>query len=166
MIPSGCFIFRCLRRRQRSSLLIPCSVSGTFDAGECVVGMLSSGSKSFLRPTCDPPSNDFVMRDAMDAQEVAVGWWPGDRKHDGAAFYAFAHPAPEGFGATTLSPEAARWDSVLGEYLLDWADVCRSADPHGAGVEFAHSAFRHACLICGWDPALPASIEGKPPPVS
>jgi hypothetical protein len=114
----------------------------------------------------DPPSNDFIMRNAMDAQEVAVGWWPGDRKHDGAAFYAFAHPAPEGFGATTLSPEAARWDSVLGEYLLDWADVCRSADPHGDGVEFAHSAFRHACLICGWDPALPASIEGKPPPVS
>jgi hypothetical protein len=114
----------------------------------------------------DPPSNDFIMRNAMDAQEVAVGWWPGDRKHDGAAFYAFAHPAPEGFGAMTLSPEATRWDSVLGEYLLDWADVCRSTDPHGAGVEFAHSAFRHACLICGWDPALPASIEGKPPPVS
>ena len=24
----------------------------------------------------DPPSDDFIMRNAMDAQEVAVGWWP------------------------------------------------------------------------------------------
>jgi Family of unknown function (DUF5996) len=114
----------------------------------------------------DPPSSDFIMRNAMDAQEVAVGWWPGDRNYDRAAFYAYAHPAPEGFGAMTLSPEAARWDSALGEYVLDWADVCQSSDPHGAGVEFAQSAFRHACLICGWDPVLPASIESKPPPVS
>jgi len=45
----------------------------------------------------DPPSNDFIMRNAMDAQEVAVGWWPGDPRYDKAAFYAYAHPAPEGF---------------------------------------------------------------------
>jgi len=32
-------------------------------------------------------------------------------------------------------------------------------------VEFARSAFRHACIVCEWDPALPASVEGDPPPV-
>ena len=26
----------------------------------------------------DPPSDDFIMRNSMDSQEVAVGWWPGD----------------------------------------------------------------------------------------
>ena len=45
----------------------------------------------------DPPSDDFIMRNAMDAQEVAVGWWPGDARYGKAAFYAYAHPAPEGF---------------------------------------------------------------------
>ena len=35
----------------------------------------------------DPPSDDFIMRNAMDAQEVAVGWWPGDARYDHAAFY-------------------------------------------------------------------------------
>ena len=45
----------------------------------------------------DPPSDDFIMRNAMDAQEVAVGWWPGDPRYGKAAFYAYAHPAPEGF---------------------------------------------------------------------
>ena len=114
----------------------------------------------------DPPSSDFIMRNAMDAQEVAIGWWPGDGKYDGAAFYAYAHPAPEGFETLTLSPEAAHWNPEMGEYLLDWADVCKSPQPHATGVEFAHSAFGHACLVCGWDPALPASIEGKPPPIA
>src|ERR1019366_35076 len=56
----------------------------------------------------DPPSADFIMRNAMDAQEVAVGWWPGDTRHPAAALYAYAHPAPEGFGRTALSPSAER----------------------------------------------------------
>jgi hypothetical protein len=113
----------------------------------------------------DPPSQDFIMRNAMDAQEVAVGWWPGDARHGGAAFYAYAHPAPDGFADATLSPAGARWDAELGEYVLDWEDLAQSADPHAAAVEFAHSAFRHACAVCKWDPALAASADGTPPPV-
>jgi Family of unknown function (DUF5996) len=113
----------------------------------------------------DPPSDDFIMRNAMDVQEVAVGWWPGDARYEKAAFYAYAHPAPDGFAAATLSPAAARWDGALGEYILDWDDVCAAADPHATAVEFARSAFHHACLVCDWDPALLASAEGTPPPV-
>ena len=114
----------------------------------------------------DPPSDDFIMRNAMDAQEVAIGWWPGDPRSGKAAFYAYAHPAPEGFAAATLSPASARWDAALGEYILDWEDVCSSPDPHAVGLEFARSAFRHACAVCDWDPVLPASTEGTPPPVA
>lgn len=113
----------------------------------------------------DPPSDDFIMRNAMDAQEVAVGWWPGDTRYGRAAFYAYAHPAPEGFAAATLSPAAARWDAALGEYVLDWEDVCAADDPHAFALEFARSAFRHSCLVCGWSPDLAASAEGTPPPV-
>src|SRR5215211_7478770 len=114
----------------------------------------------------EPPSDDFIMRNAMDSQEVAVGWWPGDPRHDGAAFYAYAHPAPEGFAGARLEPAAARWEDALGEYVLEWADAVATGDPHAAGVAFARSAFRHACLVCDWDPGLPASAEGTPPPVS
>ena len=112
-----------------------------------------------------PPSNDFIMRNAMDAQEFAIGWWPGDPRYGKAAFYAYAHPAPEGFAAATLAPASARWDTALGEYVLDWADVCNSPDPLAVGLEFAHSAFRHACLVCEWDEKLLASVEGNPPPL-
>ena len=54
------------------------------------------------------------MRNAMDAQEVAVGWWPGDPRHGQAAFYAYAHPAADGFSQATLAPDAAHWDGGPG----------------------------------------------------
>ncbi len=113
----------------------------------------------------DPPSEDFIMRNAMNAQEVAVGWWPGDARYEKPAFYAYAHPAPEGFAEAELSPPAAHWEGSLGEYVLDWEDVCAAADPHAFALEFARSAFRHACLVCDWDPELLAGAEGDPPPV-
>jgi hypothetical protein len=114
----------------------------------------------------DPPSDDFLMRNAMDSQEVAIGWWPGDQGYDSAAFYAYAHPAPEGFADGRLSPGAARWDEQLGEYVLDWSDVREASDPRAAALDFARSAFRHACLVCDWDPVLSNSAEGTPPPVA
>jgi hypothetical protein len=105
------------------------------------------------------------MRNAMDAQEVAVGWWPGDGSHGRAAFYAYAHPAPADFADASLSPAAARWEPELGEYVLDWDDVRAAADPHAFALEFLRSAFSHACLVCNWDHALRSSAEGDPPPV-
>jgi len=114
----------------------------------------------------DPPSDDFIMRNSMDAQEVAVGWWPGDPRYDSAAFYAYAHPAPDGFADGEVGPAAAHWAPELGLFALDWEDARATGDPHAAALEFAHSAFQHACIVCGWDPALAASAEGAPPPVA
>jgi hypothetical protein len=129
-------------------------------------GSFDLATNLFSGEPADPPSDDFIMRNSMDAQEVAVGWWPGDERLGRPAFYAYAHPAPEGFGGARLSPAAARWDGELGLYVLDWDDARVAADPHAFALEFARSGFRHACVVCGWDPALPASAEGVPPPVS
>ena len=113
-----------------------------------------------------PPSDGFITRNSMDAQEVAIGWWPGDQGYAKAAFYAYAHPAPEGFPDATLSPASARWDAVLGEFIIDWDDVRQSPDAHATGLQFARSAFHHACTLGDWDPSLLASAEGTPPPIS
>lgn len=119
----------------------------------------------FSGAPAEPPGDDFIMRNAMDAQEFAVGWWPGDSRYGKPALYAYAHPAPDEFASADIAPYAARWDSDLGEYLLDWEDVCAAPDPHAYALEFMRSAFRHTCMVCEWDPALPASAEGDPPPV-
>ena len=95
----------------------------------------------------DPPTDDFIMRNAMDAQEVAVGWWPGDARHEQAAFYAYAHPAPEAFFRGNLRP--GRWHAELGEYVLDWNDVRAADDPRATALAFARSAFQYACAVCG-----------------
>jgi hypothetical protein len=111
----------------------------------------------------DPPSDDFIMRNSMNAQEVAVGWWPGDQRNERAAFYAYAHPSPVGFERAVLA--AGRYDTTLGEFILDWDEVRASPDPHALALEFARSVFRHSCAVAEWDPALSASAEGTPPPV-
>ncbi len=128
-------------------------------------GSFDLATNLFSGEPAEPPSDDFIMRNAMDAQEVAVGWWPGDARYPKAAFYAYAHPAPEGFSGATLAPPAARWDATLGEFILDWDDIRGLDDPHGAAMSFASTAFRHACVVCAWDPTLAASAEGTPPPV-
>ena len=53
--------------------------------------------------------------------------------------------------------------AALAEYILDWEDVVAGDDPHALALDFARSAFGHACEVCAWDPALAASAEGKPP---
>ncbi len=113
----------------------------------------------------EPSSDDFIMRNAGDAQQIEVGWWPGDARYHRAAFFAFAAPAPDDFANGSLSPSASRWDTDLGEYVLDWDDVISSADPHRAALEFGRSAVDHACSVCGWDPQLASSAQGIPPPV-
>ena len=113
----------------------------------------------------DPPSSEFIMRNSANAQQIEVGWWPGDARYPRPAFFAFAFPAPDGFEAATLSPSAAHWNTELREYVLDWDDVRVAPDPHRAALDFGRSAIRHACMVCGWDPDLATSAEGVPPPV-
>jgi hypothetical protein len=113
----------------------------------------------------DPPSDDFIMRNGADAQQISIGWWPGDPNHDRAAFFALAYPTPDGFGGADLSPAPGRWDPELGEYVLDWDEIRESPDPRALALDFARSAFGHACSVCDWDPALAATAQGVPPPI-
>jgi Family of unknown function (DUF5996) len=134
---------------------------GTFD----VAVSLYSG-----RPVT-PPSSGFIRRNSANAEQVEVGWWPGDARYPRSAFFAFAlpgdgHAAAGDALARAELPAPGRWDERLGEFLLDWDDVRTSAGPQDMVLQFARSVIRHACAVCAWDPALAASADGAIPPVS
>ncbi|MDE3189411.1 MAG: hypothetical protein KGL94_01185 [Acidobacteriota bacterium] len=115
----------------------------------------------FSGRTAEPPSDDFIWRNAGDAQQIELGWWPGDTRYGRAAFYGYAYPSPAGFAGQRLSPDAARWNETLGEYVLD-SDDATPAD----ALAFCRSVTAYACTVCAWDPPLAASLEGSPPPVA
>ena len=117
----------------------------------------------FSGAPADPPSDDFIMRNAMDATEVAVGLWPGDDRYPRPAFYGYAHPARPGFEEARLP--GGGWNAELGEYVLDWDEAIAQDDPHAYVVAWCRELFRHACVVCDWDPHLAGSAHGTPPPV-
>ena len=66
----------------------------------------------FSGEPAEPPSSDFIMRNAMDAQEVAVGWWPGDARYPQGRLLRLRPPgAGRVRDRATLAPAAARWDA-------------------------------------------------------
>ena len=77
----------------------------------------------------DPPSGGFIVRNAADAEQIEIGWWPGDASYPHAAFYAFAYPHREGVEHGAVSPSAARWDTELGEYIRDDLLASRTSRP-------------------------------------
>jgi hypothetical protein len=127
---------------------------GSFDLG---VTLFSGGP-------AEPPSDDFLMRNAMNAQQLAVGWWPGDQRYPRAAFYAYVYPSPPGLADAEISPGA--WNAELGEFFLDWDDAAAQADPHETVLGFFRSFARETLGRAGWDATLVASLEGVPPPIA
>ena len=105
---------------------VPRAVRGRSTPVNAWWGSFDLAVNLFSGDPADPPAGDFIMRNAMDAQEVAVGWWPGDERYGRAAFYAYAHPAPAA-SRRRRSSRGGAWDAALGEYVLDWDDVVAGA---------------------------------------
>jgi hypothetical protein len=87
------------------------------------------------------------MRNSADVQQISVSWWPGDLRYGHAAFFAFAYPSvPD---RRTRPFPAGRWDSQIGEYLLDWHDVRVAPDPRRVVVDFGRAVMRPAPCAAG-----------------
>src|SRR5438445_608793 len=100
------------------------------------------------RPRCSPRrtvrAHSSPPWTCADAEQIEIGWWPGDARYPRAAFFGFVSPAPPGLSEATVAPAAARWDTELGEFLLDWDDARAADDPAGAAIDFGRSVIRHA----------------------
>jgi hypothetical protein len=101
----------------------------------------------------DPPPNaDAMTRIAMDAQEVAAGFWPGDDRFPEPAFYCYAFPKPAGIEQATIGPASAGWHAGLGEFVLRYDDVRAAASPRAALLEFLTTTYDAATKLAALDP--------------
>src|SRR5438445_13285535 len=64
------------------------------------------------------PGADKMTQEAYSHEVSSVGFWPGGGTVEGAAFYSYAAPEPQGFKDKRVRPNAAFYDPQLGECLL------------------------------------------------
>jgi hypothetical protein len=86
------------------------------------------------------------VRNAGDAQQIEVGWWPGDPRYPRAAFFAYAYPAPEGFAAETPGRLRALLEIPAGQRVSEWERL-RRAPVRTSGPSLGRALARAAEVI-------------------
>jgi hypothetical protein len=100
-----------------------------------------------------PPSDDIIMREAMDAEEICAGFWPGDDRFPEPAFWCYAYPKPAGLENEKIAPSAASWNNEMGEFILRYEDVRTADAPREALREFFTSTYEACAKLAKWDQA-------------
>ncbi len=124
-----------------------------------------SGRPAPLHPGGIPHLPDAVVQEAYSHEVSSAGFWPGDENTPAAMFYSYAYPTPAGFAESRVSPESARFDSGLGEFLLPYETVRMAADPDAALLAFLQSTYDAAANSGRWDRAaldVPLGQIGRP----
>jgi hypothetical protein len=95
-----------------------------------------------------------IERLSADAEQICLGFWPGNTKFPRAAFFSYTYPKPDGIEQQVIEPPEARWHSDLGEFALLYDEVRASASPRSAILQFCESTFAAGARLTGWDPGL------------
>lgn len=99
-------------------------------------------------PNCGP----HVMWEAYSHEVSSFGYWPGPPGEEGV-FYAYAYPEPPGFRDTPVTPDGARWDHELGEFVLPYELIRTAPDPDALLLEFLQSTYEGVAVTAAWDRA-------------
>lgn len=95
---------------------------------------------------------DTIQAEAYSHECISAGFWPGNGGYGQAAFYCYAAPVPDGLADAVLTSQGG-FNKELGEFLLNYDDVRRSADPAQTVLDFLESAYSTAADIAKWDRA-------------
>lgn len=121
-----------------------------------------SGRRAPLHPAGIPSLPDDVAQEAYDREVSSAGFWPGGNGIDYPAFYAYAYPAPGGYRAASVQPDAAFWHDGLSEFLLPYDAVQSASDPDEALMAFLVSTYEAAADLGDWDRDLLECAQGQP----
>lgn len=120
-----------------------------------------SGRPAPIHPGGVPALPDDVAQEAYDQEVSSAGFWPGGGGIDYPAFYAYAYPAPGGFRAASVKPDAAFWHEGLSEFILPYEAVQTASDPDAALLSFLVSTYEAAAELGGWDRDLLECSHGE-----
>ncbi|HEX9964576.1 MAG TPA: DUF5996 family protein [Allosphingosinicella sp.] len=127
-----------------------------------------SGRPAPPHPGGIPNLPDDITREAYSHEVSSAGFWPGGAGGGDPFFYSYAYPSPEGFAAAGARPEAARFDSALGEFVLPYEAVRTADNPDPALLAFLESTYVAAAELARWDrPGLECApgVPGMPRPL-
>ena len=133
-------------KRFRSGFLGKCSPVHFFWGSFDLAVTFFSGRAAPL-----PENVDSITREAYSHEVISFGFWPGDPNFPQAAFYSYTKPAPAGFEKQALRPDAAYWDTKMGEFLLKYDDARATHAPDQAIVDFCQSAYEAGANLAHWD---------------
>jgi hypothetical protein len=98
------------------------------------------------------PGADSIQAEAYSHEVISAGFWPGNGGYGRASFYAYAAPAPEGLNKVALLGKGS-FNQQMGEFLLDYSDVCSSVDPAETVLSFLQETYSAAADLAKWDQA-------------
>ena len=104
---------------------------------------------------------DAIQREAYSHEVISAGFWPGNGGYGRAAFYCYAAPVPAGLDSSVISGKG-RFNSKLGEFLLDYEDARAASNPAAAVLEFLQQAYSAAADQAHWDRANLDRTDGVP----
>jgi hypothetical protein len=98
-----------------------------------------------------PEHGGQIMKYAENEENFAIGFWAGNTNYPKPAFYSYLYPAPKGIESVKIKPGAAAFNPTLGEFILDYNDVRKSADPEEMILDFLNSTYLESAKLAAWD---------------
>lgn len=124
-------------------------------------GSFDLAETRFNGKPADPPNyGGTIMRYGEDAENFAIGFWPGSDQFPHAALYAYMYPAPAGTENARIRPRGAGWNPDLGEFVFPYEEARKAPDVGEAILEFFQSTYEANAALAGWDRA---TLEGNVP---
>jgi hypothetical protein len=118
-----------------------------------------SGRTAPSHPGGIPGLPDRITREAYSHEVSSAGFWPGGVTAAEPIFYSYAYPEPDGFRVAPIAPAGAIFDQTLGEFVLPYEQVRRSATPEADLMAFLQSSYDAAANFASWERA---SLEREP----
>jgi len=112
------------------------------------------------KPATPPSYGGRIMKYGENEENFAIGFWSGTEQFPHAAFYTYMTPAPDKIAEVHIQPEAAHFDTNMGEFILLYDDLRRASSPEEALLTFFQSTYEASASLAGWDRAV---LEGNVP---